>query len=77
MIPRKTKHIKTWTTVALAVLMVVIALQNTETVETKMLFASVSMPRAVLLFTTLAVGFILGLIVRFKFFSKEGTNEGA
>jgi uncharacterized integral membrane protein len=46
----------------LAVVIVVIALQNTEPVDTKLLFATVSMPRAVLIFTTAASGFGLGVL---------------
>ncbi len=36
--------------------------QNTEAVETKLLFISISMPRAVLLFGTLLIGFALGVL---------------
>jgi putative membrane protein len=46
--------------VALVVLIVV--LQNTEAVETKLLFVSVTMPRAALLFGTMIVGFALGVL---------------
>lgn len=45
----------------LAILIVVVVLQNTETVETNILFFSMAMPRAALLFGTLAVGFICGV----------------
>ncbi len=51
--------------VALAViglLVLIVILQNTEAVETKLLFVSVSMPRAVLLFGTLLAGFALGVL---------------
>ncbi len=47
----------------LAGLGIVIVLQNTESVETKLLFITVTMPRAVLLFTTTMVGFALGVLV--------------
>ena len=46
----------------LAVLVVIIVLQNTEQVETKLLFMSVTMPRAALLFGTFVVGFALGAL---------------
>ena len=42
---------------------VVLALQNTETVETKLLFATVSMPRAMLLFATFLVGVGCGFLL--------------
>ena len=47
----------------LAALGIVIALQNTEVVETKVLFATVIMPRAFLLFITTVLGFVLGVLV--------------
>ena len=46
----------------LALLVLVIVLQNTEAVETKLLFVTVTMPRAALLFGTLIVGFGLGVL---------------
>ncbi len=47
----------------LAVLGIIIVLQNTESVQTRLLFITVEMPRAVLLFTTTMVGFALGVLV--------------
>ncbi|MFH1007932.1 MAG: LapA family protein [Candidatus Latescibacterota bacterium] len=47
----------------LAALGIVIVLQNTEVVETKVLFATVIMPRAFLLLTTTILGFVLGVLV--------------
>lgn len=44
-----------------ALLAVIVILQNTESVETHLLFAKVTMPRAVLLITTAAIGFVAGL----------------
>jgi putative membrane protein len=46
--------------VALAVLIVV--LQNTQTVETRLLFFTVTMPNAALLFGTLVIGFAIGVL---------------
>ena len=48
--------------VVLALLTLIVVLQNTEEVETSILFVSVKMPRAALLFGTLAVGFMLGVL---------------
>ena len=48
--------------VVVAILVIVVVLQNTQTVETKLLLVTITMPRAVLLFVTLLVGFALGLI---------------
>ena len=48
--------------IVVAVLVIIVVLQNTQTVETKLLLVTITMPRAVLLFVTLLVGFALGLI---------------
>ena len=45
-----------------AIVLIVVILQNTQQVETKLLFVTITMPRAVLLFTMLAVGFVLGML---------------
>ena len=45
-----------------SVLALIVALQNTQAVETKLLFASVTMPRVLLLILTFITGFIVGLI---------------
>ena len=47
---------------ALAILVLIVVLQNTQTVETKLLFFTVTMPRAALLFGTLIVGFAIGVL---------------
>jgi uncharacterized integral membrane protein len=47
----------------LALLASVVILQNTGTVETRVLFLTISLPQAVLLLTTLLIGFALGVIV--------------
>ena len=39
-----------------AILGIIVVLQNTQAVETKLLFVTVTMPRAVLLFVTLVIG---------------------
>ncbi len=43
-------------------LVLIVVLQNTEAVETRLLFLTVTMPRAVLLFGTLLIGFALGVL---------------
>lgn len=57
---------KTWARltlpVALAVIALIIALQNTSPVETRLLFATVTMPAALLLLCTLVLGVIVGII---------------
>jgi putative membrane protein len=58
-------------TAILALLGVIIILQNTEPVETKLLFLSITMPRAILLMGTTLIGFALGVLVSFFFKRKE------
>lgn len=49
--------------IAVVVLIVVIVvLQNTQDVETRLLFLSVTMPKASLLFGTLIIGFAIGVL---------------
>lgn len=60
----------------LAVLVVIVLLQNTEAVETRLLFATVIMPRALLLFTTALVGFALGILVSLMWIRKQEKLEG-
>ena len=48
------------TAVLVAVLIVIF--QNTDPVETKLLFLQITMPRAALLATTLLIGFAIGVL---------------
>ena len=64
------KKIKQIGAIVLAVLGIVIALQNTASVETQLLFATVTMPRAVLLFITLLIGFVSGIYASMAFSKK-------
>jgi uncharacterized integral membrane protein len=53
-------------TAILALLLLIVVLQNTQAVETKILFISFAMPRAVLLFGTAIIGLVLGVLVAFR-----------
>ena len=55
----------------LAVLVLIVVLQNTEAVETRILFLTLTMPRAALLFGTLIVGFVLGLLTSTRLLPRE------
>lgn len=46
----------------LALVVLVIGLQNTQQVDTRLLFVTVTMPRALLLLVTAALGFVAGVI---------------
>jgi len=56
------KNAKTWSIATLLIVVIIVVLQNTQAVETKLLFFTVTMPRALLLLITLAVGVVAGLI---------------
>lgn len=47
---------------AIVLIVVIVALQNTQAVETKLLFLTVTMPNAALLFGTLIIGFAMGVL---------------
>lgn len=66
-------HIKLSTMAVLAMLGLIVILQNTDQVQTRILLWSITMPRAVLLVGTLLIGFALGVITTF-FFSNRGTS---
>ena len=59
---KKMSAVKAIVIVILAILCMIVVLQNTEQVESKLLFTTVTMPRAVLLFGTTLVGFVLGVL---------------
>lgn len=60
---RKIEAVKLGAILVLAVLVVIVVLQNTQAVETRFLFATIVMPRAVLLLVSAAIGFVLGVLV--------------
>jgi len=47
----------------LAIFCIVVVLQNTQAVETRILFVTITMPRAILLFLASLVGFVAGIIL--------------
>jgi uncharacterized integral membrane protein len=54
----------------LALCVLIIILQNTELVETRILLFSFTIPRAFLLFATFIVGFVVGALWVVRFSSK-------
>ncbi len=60
----------------LALLVLIVVLQNTQAVETKVLFLSVTMPRAALLFGALVVGFIIGIFTAGKLLVRKSPPDG-
>jgi uncharacterized integral membrane protein len=59
----------------LIILGVIIILQNTQPVETRILFMTITMPRAILLMGTTLIGFALGVLVSFLFQKKEKKGQ--
>ena len=55
----------------------IIVLQNTETVETRLLFRSISMPRAVLLLGTILISLAAGIIASFFLGSNKVQDQVA
>lgn len=55
-------NLKITAVVILAIVTIIIVVQNTASVETRLLFFTISMPRALLLLLTLGVGFLIGLL---------------
>ena len=62
-----TSRVKIGILAALAIVTVIVILQNTEAVETKLLFFSVSMPRAVLILVAYVLGTVSGLLLATRF----------
>jgi uncharacterized integral membrane protein len=54
---------KTIIIIVLTILIVIFALQNTESVHVRLWFWSIQIPRALLIFCCLAVGVIIGLMI--------------
>ncbi len=59
---RLTNKIKIAVAAVVAILAIIVIFQNTEVVETRLLFITVGMPRALLLIVTLLLGWVLGLM---------------
>lgn len=60
----------------LVLLVVIVILQNTETVETKLLFVTLNMPRALLLLLNLAIGYALGISTVLFLSRRKSTTAG-
>jgi len=61
-----------WITVGVVAAVVLIVLfQNRQSVDTHFLFFTVTMPRAILLGTTAALGFVAGVVVSLSYFRKS------
>ena len=61
--------------IVISILAFIIFLQNTESVETKILFMKVAMPRAILLISTFLAGFVAGTITTSLLLRKSGKKK--
>lgn len=57
--------------VVLAVLVLIIALQNTAPVETRLVLFTVDIPVALLIFGSLVIGFVVGMLVTGRIMGKK------
>lgn len=55
-------RLKLFSILTLTILLLIVIVQNTDVVETRLLFVTVAMPRAALLGLSVLVGFLLGVL---------------
>ena len=67
----KNIKIKILAIVFVLLLVLITVLQNTQSVETKVLFMTITMPRAFLIFLTFLLGFVLGSVSALIFSQKN------
>lgn len=65
------QKIKFTAVAVLALMVLIVVLQNTESVDTRVLFLTITMPRAALLFGALVVGFIIGIFTAGKLIGRK------
>ena len=69
------KKFKIITIAVVSILVLIVILQNTQSVETKLLFVKITMPRAFLLMLTFLFGFIAGLLATLRLGTKTNKNS--
>ncbi len=70
------KNVKLFLIILFLSLALVVSLQNKQEVETKILFTTITMPRVLLLLSTLTLGFFVGLITASLIRRKSGKSKG-
>lgn len=73
-IMRRMQKAKLFAIAALAVIAIAFVFQNSDPVTTHFLFFTISAAQAVMLFTTLAIGFVLGILVAMVLRGKRSPN---
>lgn len=69
------KKFKNALVVVIVLLVIIIILQNTQAVETKLLFMTITMPRALLLILTFLVGFVGGVFFLNYFQNRSSKSD--
>ena len=69
------KNLKMITVIVISILALIVVLQNTQSVETKILFATITIPRAFLLFLVFLFGLIAGGILTVTVSHKKKVNK--
>jgi len=72
----KKNKIKLIALIVVVVLAVIIFLQNTETVETRILLLTFPMSRALLLILTFLLGLLMGVLLTTNFLRKKKNTKG-
>jgi uncharacterized integral membrane protein len=67
--------VKLYAAFTLIVIVLIVVLQNTEPVETKLLFATIIMPRAALIAITLLVGIAAGVLIALSLSKRRPTKN--
>ena len=68
------RKVKLIAIVLISILTIIILVQNTETVQARVLFATVPMSLALLMMLTFVLGFTAGILVATYFLRKKGSK---
>jgi putative membrane protein len=69
------KKIKLYTGLVLLAIVLIVVFQNTQTVETKFLFMTMTMPRAALLAITMLIGVFIGILISLALLGKNSQKD--
>ena len=68
-------RVKLITALVLVALVIVVVLQNTQPVETKFLFVTLTMPRAALLGITMLIGMAVGILIALGLSARKAKKD--
>ncbi len=69
------KKIKLYTGLVLLAAVIILVFQNTQAVETKFLFMTMTMPRAALLAITMLIGIFIGILITLSISGKTAPKK--